>query len=181
MTAPTQQRVLTPRVMGAVLAMVWSAVALVGCSLTSDTGSKPADRTPPVVSPEDSRNSTPNLAKSSDCVVVPAGVLAAVDRILLDPGDSVPFAASWYDEEANLWIIVGDLAGPSGAGEGIRGTWGTKSDIASAPFDGDLLALDSNAALVSTAQLWDIYVLERQPMLEAVHKCFPAVRNEADK
>lgn len=181
MTAPSPQLRLTPRVIGAVFGMAVSAAALVGCSLAPDTGSAPAETEPPIVSPEDSVVPTQRPAKTSDCVVVPTGVLEAIDQILVDPGDSVPFAAGWYDEEAKLWIIIGDLAGPSGEGEGIRGTWGSKTDIASDPFLGELWGLDSNASMFSTAPLSDIYVFERQPRLEAVHKCYPALRNAARK
>jgi hypothetical protein len=181
MTARAPQLRFTLRVIGAVLAMAVSTVALVGCVPAFESGPKPADDAPPVVSPEDSIIPTQKPAKPSDCVVVPAGVLDAVDQILVNPGDSLPFAAGWYDEEAKLWIIVGALAGPSGEGEGIAGAWGSKSDIASAPFDGELWALDSNASNFSTAPLSDIYVFERQPRLGAVYKCYPALKFEAGK
>jgi hypothetical protein len=171
----------TPTIAGIVLAMAVSAVGLVGCSPASDVRSEPAEAEPPIVSPEDFMTPTPEAFNISDCVVAPAGVLGAMDEVLVNADDSVPFAGSWYDEETKLWIMVGKIAGPASAGEDVWGVWGTKSDITSDPFDGELWALGGNEVIFSTAPVSDLYVFERQPRLAAAHKCYPVLLDEAGK
>lgn len=102
MAARTPHLRVTSSASGALLLISLSAVALVGCVPAAEAESPPAAETPPVDPPEDSPAPTQEPAKTSDCVVVPARVLHAVDEILVNSGDSVPFAASWYDEEAKL-------------------------------------------------------------------------------
>ncbi|MET0933099.1 MAG: hypothetical protein ABWX56_05260 [Mycetocola sp.] len=105
----------------------------------------------------------------SNCVVVPASVLGAVNQILVESDDSVASATAWFDEEAEFWIVVGVI--DRSVGENALGAWGTPGDIALEPFEGELWALDGGAQMFSTAPLSDTHNFDVRPRVFSPLKC----------
>lgn len=145
-----------PRALGIVLTFV-TALVLVGCASASATGSDPEEAEPPVVSPEPSPTPT-DMFHAGNCFIAPPGILDAVNQTLIEPDASVEYANAWFDEDSDFWLIIGVIKRP--ASENVGGAWATTTDIASEPFEGDLIGLDGGAEMYSTVPMSETETLD---------------------